>query len=176
MPRLILRLVGKALRQRRRIGDDDPWWHSATPQPISNLAPQHLIGRIGLSVADPASVERGEEEDLLLAPHQGDQVTLQVARTLLIVTDEEEGRHLRQPIRQLGKEECRCRAGKTGEEEPSGTLPLLGEGADYRLQSGMLSVEAPQRTQVDSLGCRFFRIFVLHLRGKGTAFPSPRVD
>ena len=146
MPRLILCLVGKALRKRRRIGDDDPGRLSATPQPIGDLTPQHLIGRIGLSVADPAPIERGEEEDLLLAPHQGDQVTLQVARTLLIVTDEEEGRHLCEPIRQLGKEECRCRAGKTGEEEPGGTLPLLGEGANDRLQSGMLPVEAPQRT------------------------------
>ena len=107
MPRLILRLVGKALRQRRRIGDDDPRWHPASPQPIGDLTPQHLIGRIGLSVADPAPIERGEEKDLLLAPHQGDQVTLQVARTLLIVTDKEEGRHLCEPIRQLGKEERR---------------------------------------------------------------------
>ena len=31
MPRLILRLVGKALRQRRRIGNDDPWRLPATP-------------------------------------------------------------------------------------------------------------------------------------------------
>ena len=146
MPRLILRLVGKALRQRRRIGDDDPWWHPATPQPIGDLAPQHLIGRIGLSVADATTIERGEEKDLLLAPHQGDKVTLQVARTLLIVTHEEEGRHLCEPIRQLGKEERRGGAGKTGEEEPGGTLPLLGEGADDRLQGGMLPVEAPQRT------------------------------
>ena len=111
MPRLILRLVGKALRQRRRIGDDDPWWLSATPQPISDLAPEHLIGRIWLSVSDAATVERGEEKDLLLAPHQGDQVTLQVARTLLIVTYEEEGRHLCEPICQLGKEERRGGAG-----------------------------------------------------------------